>query len=243
MVELHTSQFPFKKKQFWFADKPFDVPCCAAAYFYAVPHALDIDGFERYPSPTFIIDLKQDSETLKKAMSKNCRYEVNRAQRDGLIVKKNQDQQAFFDIYRQFVKEKDFAGDLNAFWDFVERGNLYTCYYNDMLLGGLLTLEDDDNSRWLLSGSIRLVTDDSEQLKRVSLANRLVIWEAMLDARSRGLHSFDLGGYYDGEDRNHPGYGIAKFKRAFGGEPVVQYKYAKVYSLPLRLIKNLKALR
>jgi len=241
VVEVETRRFPFKKKNFWFADKPFDVTGCDAVFFYATPSNDEVEGFDCAPSPTFIIDLSEEPEALKKAMSKTCRYEVNRALREGLVVEKNQDHAAFFDLYRKFVDAKDFDGDVENYKDFVSKGNLYTCYYENQLLGGFVSIEDETRARWLLSGSQRLTTTDKKLSKISGLANRLFVWEAMRDAQERGKLWFDLGGYYDGDDKAHPGFGIAHFKRGFGGRAEMLYKYSKYYSLAFRLMKRLKS--
>ena len=239
MVQINTRKLLFKKQSYWFAP-PHDVEGCDAVFFYASDDKIELPGFSRSESKTFLLDLSLDEATLMKNMSKSCRYEVNRAAREGLTIKKNTDQQAFLDIYTEFVSAKGFNGDLDMYWNFVENGALYTCYWNDDLIGGLLTLQDEKHSRWILSGSKRLASDDKQVAMIAGLSNRLLVWHAALDAKATGKQVFDLGGYFDGDDESHPEYRIARFKKGFGGDSVTQYKYNKTYSASLKMAKKIR---
>ncbi|MDI3325736.1 peptidoglycan bridge formation glycyltransferase FemA/FemB family protein [Pontibacterium granulatum] len=243
MIEVQSRKFLYRKKCVWFADKPFDIDNCDAAFFYAVKNSHNIPGFTCATSNTLLIDLSPSEDDIKKAMSKNCRYEVNRAMREGLAIRKNKHQQEFYELYTQFVKAKRFDGDLDRYWDLAAAGNLYTCHYRGQLIAGLLTLQDDMQARWLLSGSLRLSVDDKQMTMISGLANRLLVWEALLDAKQQGIQLFDLGGYYNGDDQSNPEYRIARFKKGFGGKPTEQFKYSKYYSPSLRFIKRLKKLK
>ncbi|WP_156879028.1 peptidoglycan bridge formation glycyltransferase FemA/FemB family protein [Oceanobacter kriegii] len=239
MVQINTRKLLFTKQSYWFS-APHEVEGCDAAFFYATEENVDLPGFKRTESKTLTIQLDQDADALMKNMSKSCRYEVNRAGREGLVVKKDTDAEAFYEIYSEFVDAKGFSGDLDMFWNFVENGALYTCYWNDELISGLLTLQDDKHSRWILSGSKRLSSDDKQVAMISGLSNRLLVWQAMLDAKDSGKQVFDLGGYFDGDDESHPEYRIARFKKGFGGESVTQYKYQKTYSSLLKAAKHIK---
>ena len=239
MVEIEARRFPFTKRNFWFVDEPFHAPRCDAAFFYAVERPAP--GFACRRAPTFLVDLSRTEEELKSNLSKSCRYDCNRAIRDGIEVKVDTDHEAFLDLYKAFVAAKDFEGHVENFPLLAERGTLYTWYFEECLQGGLLLLEDEVNSRWLMSGSRRLTTDDDPRLKQImGRGNRLVLWEAMCDARRRGLQRLDLGGYYDGDDDSDPRHAITRFKAEFGGEPVERFTCEKYYSRLYRLTKRLR---
>lgn len=239
MIHIKTRKLLFSEDRFWYTP-PQNVKGASAAFFYASEVNDDSPSFEKSEAKTFFIDLTPDPDTLKKAMSKGCRYDINRAPKEELIVKKNTDQQAFFDMYSDFVKSKGFSGDLDIYWKYIDNGTLYTCYWQDTLIAGLLVIQDKRHARWILSGSKRLDDHNQELSKKFGYANRLLIWEAMMDAKDSGRAIFDLGGYSDTEDNKDPEYHIARFKRGFGGQPVTLYKYQKVYSPLLTLLKSLK---
>ncbi|WP_221801443.1 GNAT family N-acetyltransferase [Oceanobacter mangrovi] len=239
MVQIDSRKLIFSRRSYWFTP-PQDVSGCDVVSFFACQSDVTPAGFSRTESRTLLINLQQDESTLLQNMSKNCRYEINRASREGLTTQKNVNQQAFFDLYQDFVKAKQFSGDLDMYWHFVEQGTLYTCYWEGELIGGLLALQDEQHSRWILSGSKRLTTDDKTLSKVIGYGNRLLIWEAIKDAKAKGLEFFDLGGFYDGCDESNPEYRIARFKSEFGGAAVSQYKFSKTYSPLLKLAKQLK---
>ncbi|WP_419811966.1 hypothetical protein [Bacterioplanoides sp.] len=239
MIHIQTRKLFFVKDSFWYAS-PQDIKGSSAAFFYACTEKTELPSARCNESKTWFIDLSADLETLKQNMAKGCRYDINRAAKEELIVKKNTDQQAFFDMYSDFVKSKVFSGDLDSYWKYIENGTLYTCYWQEQLIAGLLVIQDERHARWILSGSKRLEMHDKTLSKKFGYANRLLIWEAIQDAKQCGRAIFDLGGYSDTEDRNDPEYRIAQFKRGFGGQAVTLYKYQKIYSPLLKLLKSLK---
>ena len=239
MVEIETRRFPFTKRNLWFVDEPFDVSRCDAAFFYAAERPAP--GFACRRAPTFLVDLSRTEGELKSSLSKSCRHNCNRAIREGIVVRVNTDHAAFLELYKAFVAAKDFQGYVDNFPRLAAQGTLYTWYFEERLQGGLLLLEDEVNSRWLMSGSRRLSTDDAPNFNRImGRGNRLVLWEAICDARRRGQQRLDLGGYYDGDDETDPRWAITRFKAEFGGEPVERFTCEKYYSRLYRLTKRLR---
>ena len=239
MIEIETRRFPFIKRNFWFVNEPFDVSHCDAAFFYAVGQPAP--GFVCRRAPTFVIDLSRSEAELKSSLSKSCRHNCNRAIREGIEVRIDTDHAAFLELYKGFVAKKDFEGYVGNFSRLAAHGTLYTWYFEERLQGGLLLLEDDVESRWLMSGSRRLSTDNDPNFNRImGRGNRQVLWEAIRDTRRRGQRHLDLGGYYDGDDETDPRWAITRFKAEFGGEPVERFTCEKYYSRLYRLTKRLR---
>ena len=238
MLEVVTRRCGFTKRSFWFAESPFDVDSCSAAFFYAVQHP-EVEGFASRRRPTMLIDLSEDLDVLWGRMGKSCRWNLNRAVRDGVTVEKNRDHRAFYRLYRDFVWAKGFEGRPEDFWAHAEKGTLYTWYLNETLYGGLLALENESSSRWHMSGSRRLAERDPKLSKIIGRGNRRIVWEVIVDAKQRGMRWFDLGGYYDGPDPNDPRANITAFKEEFGAQRVERYDCWKYYSKLYRLVKSL----
>jgi lipid II:glycine glycyltransferase (peptidoglycan interpeptide bridge formation enzyme) len=237
MIQLTVSEFSFRHKRCWFAPAPFDISGCDLVTFQA---ALTPDpGFDCKRIPTFLLDLTQSEETLLANLEQSTRYKLRQAWKKNLRLEIQKDHADFSAMYRDFVCAKEFAGDLRHLETFLNHGRLYTVYRDETLLAGLLTIEDDSQARWLLSGSRRL-TDLREQSKVIGFANHMLVFEAARDARARGIHTFDLGGYYDGGDESDPRVQITRFKRGFGGAPVDRYTCTKIYSPLYRTAKRLK---
>lgn len=240
MLEITTRNFIFKKKNIWFSEYPFDIPDCSAVFFYACKNSVNREDFIKEETPTIIIDLHQEIEAIWKKMDqKSCRYMINKGKKLGIEVKKNTDIHDFIKLYLRFVKEKKFESSPEAL-DIMKKGygTFFTAYLNGEMLCGMMTVEDEKISRWLVGASKRLEVEKEKSIV-VGSANRLMIWEAILDAKARGREIFDLGGYYGGDDKNDPRYSIASFKRSFGGEIVMYYKYKKYYSTIYKIGKYL----
>ena len=58
-----------------------------------------------------------------------------------------------------------------------------------------------------------------------------LVGQMILDAKDKGLQTFDLYGIAPTDDPNHPWAGFTRFKRSFGGTPLT---YSGAWDLPLR---------
>jgi len=247
MLEIERRPFIFKVKEIWFAEHPFDVENCDSVSFKACKHKVDIKGFIGEEHVTLIIDLAKSLDEIWKSMDKSsCRYAINRAIKDGVKVKRNQNHDEFFGIYYSFRKKKGLSNFASMFYDseleIMEKryGTLFVAEYDEEILGGAYFLEDEENMRWLVGASKRLEVG-REKATLIGNANRLLIWEAMKYAKEKGVKEFDLGGYSMEADKNKndPRYGINKFKRSFGGELEIRHFYYKDYSKLIKLIRDI----
>jgi len=249
MLEIDRKIFMFRTKEICFADYPYDIDGYATVTFEVCPNKVDIPGFSRREGTTLVIDLTQDLDTIWRNMKKkSCRYEINRAQREGIGVKISQNFEEFGKIYKAFWKKKVYR-EARVRPEFIKYGTLFTAEIDGEVVAGHLYLEDDSHIRWIIGGSKRLeVSPDKATL--IGCANRLMHWEAIKYARAKGIKEFDLGGVYTGENKNDPRYTIRQFKQSFGGTLVTRYHYEKVYSktykllrYPYRLMKGIPGLR
>lgn len=65
-------------------------------------------------------------------------------------------------------------------------------------------------------------------------AGTALVGQMMLDAKEKGLTSFDLYGIAPSDDPTHPWAGFTKFKKSFGGQGVT---YVGAWDLPLRPVQ------
>jgi hypothetical protein len=226
----------FKLKGIYFSDQPYDVDGCDAVTFHFCKNKVDIEGFTVVESPTSVIDLTHDFNTIWKNMDrKSTRYSINRARRDGIKFRINEDYAQFYQINRGFTQRKGFVSlfgigtpKLTA----MERyGTLFTAECDGEILGGHLYLEDDDNILLWISASKRLEVDKGKATL-IGNANRLLHWEAIKYAKERDIGEFNWGGLWssDEADKDERKRSVNSFKLSFGGEVVVRYSYQKVYS-------------
>ncbi|MDR1032901.1 MAG: peptidoglycan bridge formation glycyltransferase FemA/FemB family protein [Candidatus Nomurabacteria bacterium] len=62
-------------------------------------------------------------------------------------------------------------------------------------------------------------------------AGTVLVAQMILDAKAKGLKTFDFYGITTSENPNHPWYGFTKFKRSFGGAPLT---YLGDWDLPTK---------
>ena len=237
----------FKVREIWFSDNPFDVEDCDSVSFKACKNRLRMEGFALEEHMTIVIALTKDLDEIWKAMDKSsCRYAINRAVKDGVVVKRNSNYDEFFEIYHSFRKKKGLSNLASKLYDseleIMEKkyGSLFVAEHDGEILGGCFFIHDEENMRWLVGASRRLEVD-RKKATLIGNANRLIIWEAIKWAKKKGIKEFDLGGYsMEAEkDRNNPRYGINRFKKSFGGKLVAKYFYYKDYSKLIKLARKM----
>jgi hypothetical protein len=75
---------------------------------------------------------------------------------------------------------------------------------------------------------------DDAQRSLVGRANRWLHWRDMLEFKSTGLRYYDWGGMFAPESTAEQA-GINRFKRSFGGQPVIAWQYAAPVTIRGRL--------
>lgn len=239
MLEIEKKKYIFTTKEIWFSNYPFDVKGYDSVTFRACKNKVDIEGFTRKKFTTLVIDLTQDLDVIWKNMSKSSsRYAINRAKRDGVKIKINQNYKEFYKINRAFRNNKGLPSGFTTVRFMMEYGTLFVSEFNGEIIGGQLYLEDYDNIRWLIGASKRLEVS-RERAKLVGRANRLIIWEAIQYAKKRGIKEFDMGGYYTGETKDEQKERINFFKRSFSRQLVTHYIYQKDYSKLYKIAKKI----
>jgi lipid II:glycine glycyltransferase (peptidoglycan interpeptide bridge formation enzyme) len=224
----------FKVKEIWFADEPEDIKGYAAVTFLACKHAAEINGFAQSDFSTLVIDLTESLTTIWDRMDKkSCRYEIKRAERDGVRTQQSTDYQAFREIYRALGRTKKINASLDL--DYLAKyTTLYMAYIQNKPVAGQVYVQDSDNIRWLYGASRRF---DANVL--VGCANRLLIWNTIKLAKEQGIKEFDFGGYC--LDSKRPELiGVNFFKQSFGGKLVTHYHFTKEYSWLYKQAKKIK---
>jgi len=233
MLEIDRRKWIFRTKEIWFCDDPrynYDVQLTAydSVIFNACKSKVNLPNFKREEQFTVIIDLTKGLDSIRKEMSKRCRYGISRAIRDGVAVKMNQDYDRFYSMNKSFNQMKEIPptflsrSDLEALKAY---GTLFVSQFNEEILAGMFCIEDESNIRWLVGASKRLqVSRDMAAL--IGNANRLTIWEIIKYAKAKGIRQFDLGGYYMGQHGTDEELErINFFKKSVGGEIAPRYHY------------------
>jgi lipid II:glycine glycyltransferase (peptidoglycan interpeptide bridge formation enzyme) len=241
-------------KEIHFFDHPHDMNGCSVLKFFYCNNKENVKGFTCQKELTTVIDLTQDLDTIFKNMNKDTRYNIRRAQKDGIDVQINKYQDEFFQLYSSFLQKKglksifDVFGIGNAPVDILKKyGTLLVAIHNNEILAGGIYLEDESFIKGWIGASKRLEADKKKR-RLISYSNRLIEWEAMKYAKEKEIKEFDFGGlwpdYITKIDEQKKG--INSFKLGFGGKIVTRYSYQKFYSksyqlfYKLYILKNLK---
>lgn len=180
----------------------------------------DVDAEE-----TWVLDLDKSEEELLAGMRKNTRYSIRKAEKDGVEIIKTQDSQylqEFWDIMMDTVQRQQwtfFSFDYikNEFETFVKdnQAMLFLAKYQSKFIAASMFVFYNDQSAYHHSGALT-------EFRKVP-ASYLIQWEAIKEAKSRGLAKHNFWGLpldENGElEMNDPWTGVGLFKVGFGGRP------------------------
>lgn len=169
------------------------------------------------PPRNWVLSLDKTEEELLIGMKPKTRYNINLAQRKGVLIKEG-GQANLLDFYKLMLE----TANRNQFnlhpqgyyfhmWDNLAPENLklLLAFYQDQLLAGMLISFYGGTATYLHGGS-------SEKMKE-AMAPYLLHWEAIKLAKMRTMKMYDFGGVAPSDDKTHSWWGISRFKKGFGG--------------------------
>lgn len=207
-------------------------------------HALRQNGIIRYQEAckplgkqvtefrTLISDLTEDEDQILSHFSKNCRYEVRRAERENVVCTtvfgKNITQEEidrFADFFGDFWESKGIPytekekcrAQIRQYADAGAFALTKACVDGKILV--YHTYIVGDNRVRLYQSASQFRTDDTVSTNLIGYANRYLHYQDMLWFKSQKKESYDWGGAGMNEDVES----ITKFKESFGGTPAVYY--------------------
>jgi len=238
MFIIERNKYPFKAKEIWFSDYPYEVKGVHCVMFCDCKQKADLKGFRRQQMSTLTIDLQREVELILSEISKSSRKAIKHAQRAGVVIERNRHYEEFFAINKEFRRDKGTEVTIANVPFLQKNGTLFVARYQGEVLCGRFFLEDESIIRSALGVSKRLQAD-KEKARLIANANRLMLWEAILYAKAKGLKEFDLGGVYKGEENDEQKERINVFKESFGGQRADRYYYEKYYSPLYRISKQI----
>lgn len=190
---------------------------------------------------TLVNDLSQEENVLYDKITKNYRYEIRRAQKEGTVCetidKKSKDLDnilaEFKDIYETMFSSK---GMRNKFNESLVRNGIKaenilitkaTNPNNSKCVVYHAYLVDGENAMLMYSASTLATSVEKEEVNLIGWMNKFLHWYDMKQFKDAGLKKYEWGGIGNKENPS----GIAKFKMCFGGETVKYYNYLYAASL------------
>lgn len=181
----------------------------------------DAKDFRDEIQPRFVFRLdikgKTEDEIFKNFHSKT-RYNVRLAGRKGVTVKEGT-KEDLKDFHRIMIETGNRDGFIIRPLEYFEKMydelapkhmKVLMAYYEGKPISGVIPIMYG-NKTWYLYGA-------SSNEHRNLMPNYLLQWEMIKLAISRGDDIYDLRGVSGVVDKNHPQYGLYRFKQGFGAE-------------------------
>lgn len=183
---------------------------------------------------TWVLDLKQDLETILQNMRKNTRYYIRKAEKDGvkIIKSKNiEDLNKFYEVYEDTVKRQKWnAYNYNylkkEFETFTKEGDIsiYLAEYQGKIIAASLFIYYHGETFYHHSGTLT-------EFQKIP-ASYLLQWESIKDSREKGITKYNFFGIARDDNSKHPWAGLTFFKKGFGGE---EQRWMHAQDLPIKI--------
>ena len=170
------------------------------------------------PKQTLVLDLKQSEEDLLAGMKGRTRYNARLAEKKGVrIINGNGDEELnrFYGLLESTSKRKHFLVHNRTYYDrmlelFQDNIRIFLAEYEDMTLSGVFLLTFGKYAYYSYGASRR---EHSNTKSTQGLQ-----WAAIRWAKHNGFKEYDFWGIPDNPAKDHPLYGVFKFKEGFGGD-------------------------
>lgn len=176
----------------------------------------------------WVLDLSADEDTLLAGMRKSTRYEIRRAQKENVEVLATTNSvylSEFFQLYEQtsdrhgFVPHSGIREEFEVFAKY-NQAVLYVAKHNKQTISAAIVLFYGNQAIYHHGASIPTHVG----------ASTLVQWEAIRDAKKRGMKVYNFWGIAPENSLKHPWRGITLFKKGFGG---AELRYIHAHDLPV----------
>jgi lipid II:glycine glycyltransferase (peptidoglycan interpeptide bridge formation enzyme) len=166
------------------------------------------------------LDITKSEEELMNQMRKTTRYEVKKAIREDIRITTSKDEKEikkFYDVQIETAKRQKFVPFSykflhEQFKEFAQNGNalLYSAKFENKLLAQAFIIFYGKEAVYHYGVS----TDEGRRFPGAYL----IQWEAIKEAKKRGLTRYNFWGVAPESNTNHRFSGLSLFKRGFGGE-------------------------
>jgi len=190
--------------------------------------ALEAGGFAYEDHLNFLIDLARPPETLWAGIRSNARRNIQKAQREGVVVEEATDAAQVPEayailrgVYRRLQVPLTDQALFQAAFDILQPAGLFKimlAHVEDKVIGVMTLL--------LHAGVIIYWYTGVDKAYSAYRANDLLVWHALDWGSRNGYHTFDFGGAGKPDEE----YGVRDFKAKFGGELVSYGRYQCVHA-------------
>lgn len=238
-----------KTEEVWYKEDGIVNQDCDIVFFKQIVDQPKVKSEEFH---TLILNLEEEKEVIFKNISKNNRYEINRAQnKDELSFQIIAGSDVTVDVIEKFVEA------YNSFADERSKGSIkpsdFTKYAEKNQLVISTVERENQPLVWhtyiIQNGRARLKTsnsifanEDNEVKNLIGRANKWLHWQDILYFKNNSYKIYDFGGWYPG-DSDLKLLGINKFKESFGGIKESSYNYTVAKTMKGKLYLALNKLK
>lgn len=192
--------------------------------FGYVPSAIHAMDAER----CWVLDIAPTEETIMAGMRKTTRYEIRRAPKVGVTVTQSTatgDMGTFLSLYAKTAARQGFVGHHGIAEEFETYAS-----------SGQAALFFGEHEGTILSAALIVFTATQAIYRHGASvpsnipASYLVQWEAIREAKRRGIGTYNFWGIAPDDNPRHPWKGLTLFKKGFGGSEV---SYLHAHDLPV----------
>ncbi|MBU1132229.1 peptidoglycan bridge formation glycyltransferase FemA/FemB family protein [Patescibacteria group bacterium] len=187
------------------------------------------------PRHTLILDIRKSEEELLNQMHQKTRYNIRLAQKKGVEIMVDNNR---FKEFHELLKKTESRKNITLYeQDYFEKllkypfAKLYLAKFEGKIIAANIMVEFGNVTTYLFGAT------DYEF--RSLMAPHLLQWQAMKDAKERGIYFYDFGGAAPKEAKGHEEnwFGFTKFKMGFSpAAEITEYvgSFEKVYA-PVKL--------
>lgn len=187
------------------------------------------------PEHTLLLDTEKSASEILAQMKPKGRYNIQVAKKRGVevhffenfhdIPKKDFD--IFYELLKKTSQRDAFGIHPKFFYENILKilsqynlGGLFLAYIKGKPIAGIIVVFYKNTATYYYGAS------DYEY--RNSMAPYLLQWEAILEAKKRGMRYYDFLGIAPGDEKNHPWKGVTEFKKKFGGR---EFSYPPAFDI------------
>ncbi len=185
-----------------------------------------------HPELSWMLDVAPSAEDMLAAMRKTTRYSIRKAEKEGVSIEMSAnaaDVERFYKVYEDTVDRQHFTpfsrNYLKSEFEIFVADNLvswfFAVYKGETIAAAMIIF---------YGGSAFYHHGASIQRYDKIPASYLLQFNAILEAKKRGLKLYNFWGVSPEDRPNHPWAGLSLFKKGFGGFPEA---YVPAQDLPL----------
>jgi lipid II:glycine glycyltransferase (peptidoglycan interpeptide bridge formation enzyme) len=168
----------------------------------------------------WVLDISQELEAILKSMRKTTRYLIRKGESENIKVTCSQadvDIEKFLKIYYETARSKKFVPHLLVKEEIEvfrkeDQSFVYLAEDKGEILGGAVINYYGSEAIYRHGATT--------SAGRNTPASYLIQWQAIKDAKEKGLRLYNFWGVSKEDDPKDPWFGLSQFKKGFGGERV-----------------------